>query len=84
MTQWLPFDSDHKPQIDRPFHIENSPAPNTALNTYRIHVVPHSLPNLQLRQDDGSWRDVNCANAAWLIKIGKWHYANEPEQKENV
>lgn len=76
LDEWQSFDDDHKPQLDRPFHIKDSPDPKS-LNVYRMHREDMHLATLQLRRDDGSWKEVDCANASWLIKNGKWHYADE-------
>lgn len=76
LDEWQAFDDDHKPQLDRPFHIKDSPDPKS-LNVYRIHREYMHLAELQLRRDDGSWKEVDYANASWLIKNGKWHYADE-------
>lgn len=73
---WQAFDNDCKPELDREFHIEDSPDPKS-LYVYRMHREGMHLATLQLRMDGGSWKEVDCANTAWLIRNCKWRYAGE-------
>lgn len=75
---WQTFDDDHKPELDREFHIEDSPDPES-LNVYRIHREGMHLAVLQLRMADGSWKEVDFANATWLIRNCKWRYLTSKE-----
>ncbi len=77
---WQAFDDDHKPELDREFNIEDSPSPES-LYVYRIHREGMHIAALELRLDDGSWKEVDCANAAWLIRNCKWRYLSSKEAK---
>lgn len=50
---------------------------------YRGYKVKEStaIGALELRKEDGSWKEVDCANAAWLIRNGKWRYLTSKETK---
>ena len=77
---WQAFDDGHKPELDREFHIEDSPDPES-LHVYRIHREGMHLAALQFRMADGSWKEVDLANATWLIRNCKWCYLTSKETK---
>lgn len=77
MSEWRLFDDGQLPELDRPFHVKygSDAEPNPAvLRTHREQ--PYGLAYLQ-RQDGSEWKDVNSANAGWIVRYCKWRYATD-------